>query len=200
MKVFPLLIRYICKEVEFMEELRQSKEQTHQQHLWHDALMDTYGAEMTKLAYTYVKNWSTAQDIVQDVFVKAYHQYDKREKLHSVKGWLIRLTINQSKDYLRSSWFRRVIGLDNKNMTETTTSPEEILSTTSSNAELSQAVLGLKQEYREVIFLYYYEELTVREMSEVLKVKEATLHTRLRRAKMQLHDHLKGEAILWKTN
>ncbi|MBM7706844.1 RNA polymerase sigma-70 factor (ECF subfamily) [Chryseomicrobium aureum] len=183
-----------------MEELRQTKEATHQQHLWHDDLMDTYGLEMTKLAYTYVKNWSTAQDVVQDVFVKAYHYYSKREKLHSVRGWLIRLTINQSKDYLKSSWFRRVTGLDSKHSTETTQSAEDMLTTSSSNAQLSQAVLALKQGYREVIFLYYYEELTVREMSEVLKVKEATLHTRLRRAKMELHHQLKGEDFVWGTN
>lgn len=179
-----------------MEELGQHPHRKKYQHEWHDALMDTYGLEMTKLAYTYVKNWSTAQDVVQDVFVKAYHQYDQREKLHSVKGWLIRLTINQAKDYLKSTWFRRVIGHGAQQPSLTTPSHEK----SSFPSELSDAVMKLKQEYREVIFLFYYEDLTMREISEVLKVKEATLHTRLRRAKMLLHTELKGVDEVWRTN
>lgn len=180
-----------------MEELGQHPHRKKQQHDWHDALMDTYGLEMTKLAYTYVKSWSTAQDIVQDVFVKAYHHFDQREKLHSVKGWLIRLTINQAKDYLKSTWFRRVIG----HRAEQTVQPPHVHEDSASFlSELSEAVMKLKQEYREVIFLFYYEDLTVRDMSDVLKVKEATLHSRLRRAKMILHNELKGVDELWRTN
>lgn len=183
-----------------MEELGRNPRRNRIQHDWHDDLMDTYGLEMTKLAYTYVKSWSSAEDVVQDVFLKVYHHYDQREKVHSMKGWLIRLTINQAKDYLKSSWFKRVIGLSTDHTKRGGNSVEQHVESLSSNAQLSEAVLNLKQEYREVIFLFYYEELTVREISEILKVKEATLHTRLRRAKAMLQDQLKGVDELWRTN
>ena len=172
--------------------MEESRNDVPSQHEWHDALMDEYGLEMTKLAYTYVKSWPTAQDVVQDVFVKVYHQYERREALYSMKAWLIRLTINQSKDYLKSSWFRRVIRLESLQIEKTTKSAALDMEQQQFNEQLSQAVLALKQEYREVIFLFYYEELTVPEISEILNVKEPTLHSRLRRAKSVLQEQLKG--------
>ena len=180
--------------------MEESRNDVPSQHEWHDALMDEYGLEMTKLAYTYVKSWSTAQDVVQDVFVKVYPQYESREKIYSMKAWLIRLTINQSKDYLKSSWFRRVTGLESSKTETTTKSLDMVVEQQQFNEQLSLAVLALKQEYREVIFLFYYEELTVPEISEILNVKEPTLHSRLRRAKSVLQEKLKGVEELWRTN
>lgn len=180
--------------------MEESRNDVPSQHEWHDALMDEYGLEMTKLAYTYVKSWPTAQDVVQDVFVKVYHQYERREALYSMKAWLIRLTINQSKDYLKSSWFRRVIRLESLQIEKTTKSAALDMEQQQFNEQLSQAVLALKQEYREVIFLFYYEELTVPEISKILNVKEPTLHSRLRRAKSVLQEKLKGVEELWRTN
>lgn len=180
--------------------MEESRDDVPAQHEWHDALMDEYGLEMTKLAYTYVKSWSTAQDVVQDVFVKVYPQYESRVKIYSMKAWLIRLTINQSKDYLKSSWFRRVTGLESSKTETTTKSLDMVIEQQQFNEQLSQAVLALKQEYREVIFLFYYEELTVPEISEILNVKEPTLHSRLRRAKSVLQEKLKGVEELWRTN
>ncbi len=180
--------------------MEESRNDVPSQHKWHDALMDEYGLEMTKLAYTYVKSWSTAQDVVQDVFVKVYPQYESREKIYSMKAWLIRLTINQSKDYLKSSWFRRVTGLESSKTEKTTISLDLVMEQQQFNEQLSLAVLALKQEYREIIFLFYYEELTVPEISEILNVKEPTLHSRLRRAKSVLQEKLKGVEELWRTN
>lgn len=53
--------------------------------VWLDALMDTYGLALTKLAYSYVQDWGKAQEIVQDVFLTCYEQYDKNTLFNHTK-------------------------------------------------------------------------------------------------------------------
>jgi len=76
---------------------------------WLTHLMNEYGDRLTKLAYTYVKDVGKAQEIVQDVFITCYEQYEKVRHIEKIKPWLYRVTINRAKDVLRSSWVKRVL-------------------------------------------------------------------------------------------
>lgn len=63
---------------------------------WLEFIMDEYGERLTKLAYNYVKDWKLAEDIVQDVFIACYRNYDKIDEVISFKSWIYRLLlINQ---------------------------------------------------------------------------------------------------------
>jgi RNA polymerase sigma factor (sigma-70 family) len=155
---------------------------------WFEKVMDEYGDRLTKLSYNYTKDWNLAEDIVQDVFITCYKEYENIDKIVSFKAWIFRVTINKCKDLLKSSIFKKVI--TNSNLLTLTKSTElslEMSILKSSEEEfLSTCVLALPIKYREVITLYYYEELSIEELSEILKLNRNTIKTRLNRARMKL--------------
>lgn len=77
--------------------------------------MNLYGNDILRLAYIYVKDKDLIEDIFQDVFVKIYKNYYKFNRKSSEKTWIITITINTCKDYLRTSWIRKVITFDKAN-------------------------------------------------------------------------------------
>ncbi|WP_039041452.1 sigma-70 family RNA polymerase sigma factor [Sporosarcina sp. ZBG7A] len=161
---------------------------------WLEQLMDQYGNQLTNLAFSYLKDWGRAQEVVQDVFVTCFHRAYQLEEIRSVEAWLYRITINKCKDVLKSSWFKRVIVgsplfqfLRSKEPT-----PHEHMLQNSEDEQLAQCVLQLPLAYREVILLYYYENLTVPEISELIDVNQNTLRTRLKRGREKLAQLLEG--------
>ena len=76
-----------------------------------ESMMCTYGNDVLRTAYMYVKNIHTAEDIFQEVFIKADRNKESFRGESSVKTWLIRITVNACKDYLKSAYNRRVTPL-----------------------------------------------------------------------------------------
>ena len=150
-------------------------------------LMIDYGDELTILAYSYVKNIEDAKDIVQNVFVKAYLQLEKLRGECTIKTWLYRVTINQCKDYLKSSLFKRIILFGTViEPKQTDHSAEEHLMDKEFSRSVLNEVLKLKLNYREVILMTYFQDLKMKEIANILNLPEATVRTRLQRAKKQL--------------
>lgn len=160
-------------------------------------LMAEFGTELTYLAYSYVKNSEDAKDIVQNVFVTAYRHLNKVQENY-IKSWLYRVTINKCKDHLKSSLVRRVIpfGLPiEKNETEPSLE-SNIIDNEFSNT-IRKAIFKLKLKYREVVFMRYFQDLSIREIASVLMLPEATVRTRLRRANEQLGPILEKEGFIY---
>ncbi len=155
---------------------------------WFEGIMDQYGDRLTKLSYNYTKDWNLAEDIVQEVFITCYKEYETLDSIVSFQAWIFRITINKCKDLLKSSFFKRVFM--NSSLLALTKSPElspEMVTVKNcEEAILSECVLVLPIKYREVITLHYYDELSIEEISEILKINRNTIKTRLKRARLKL--------------
>jgi RNA polymerase sigma-70 factor, ECF subfamily len=158
-------------------------------------LLDEYGEKLTRLAYTYVKDWGKAEDIVQDTFVSFYEKQHHFRGECSLKNWLYKLTINRCKDYLKSSAYKRMVfgTILEKWIPTSNSSPELKLISKSEYEELATHIMNLPIKYRECIIFYYQEELSVAEMSQMLHEKESTIKTRLHRARQMLKKALVAE-------
>lgn len=151
-------------------------------------LMNSHGEKLIRLAYTYVKDWGKAEDIVQDVFITCFTKLETYRGDASLQTWLYRITVNRCKDYLKSWTFKNIKFSDvvlsfTKSRSEL---PELRLVTKDDHQELSEKVLSLSLKYREVIILHYYEELSIKEISSLLNVKISTVKVRLSRARSLL--------------
>ncbi|ENQ3079073.1 sigma-70 family RNA polymerase sigma factor [Bacillus sp. WLY-B-L8] len=150
-----------------------------------DEIMNKYGQEILQLVYSYVNNKEIAEDLTQDIFVKFYkslHTYKGKSKLRT---WLWRIAINHCKDYIKSWYNKKVIVTENES-TYTGVQKESVEQTVIQNDEdrrLTSAVMSLPIKYREVIYLFYFEELPIKDIAMVIEVKENTIKTRLKRAK-----------------
>ncbi|GGA80393.1 sigma-70 family RNA polymerase sigma factor [Ornithinibacillus halotolerans] len=159
-----------------------------------EQLMDEYADGILHLVYTYVKNRTTAEDLTQEIFMKCYEKYHQFDHKANVKSWAYRVAINHCKDYLRS-WHYRKINLNEKiwdYIPSRSTNVEKEVIEKEEGDSLVDAVMTLPVIYREVVFLHYYEELTLTEISNVTSVNINTLKTRLKRAKELLKDKLGG--------
>ena len=161
---------------------------------WLEELMETFGDRLTKLAFSYLKDWGRAQEVVQDVFLICYKKRNHMLEIKSVESWIYRVTVNRCKDVLRTSWIKKVI--INSDIFHFRRSnnmlPEMIVLNKTENEKLAENVLKLPVKYKEVILLFYYEDLSVHEISYVLSTNQNTIKTRLKRGRDLLEKNLEG--------
>ena len=142
----------------------------------------TYSGMLLRLAFTILHSAADAEDAVQETFIRLITKKPEFSSAGHEKAWLIRVTINISRNMLKSS-ARLSVPLD-----ETLASPGE-----ESSGELLDTVMKLPERYGTIIHLYYYEGYTIREISEILRLPAATVGTRLARARAMLKTSLEGE-------
>lgn len=148
-----------------------------------------YSQDLFNVAYGYTRSIQDAEDIVQNVFIKLL-QYEKEFKTsNDEKYWLIRVTINESINFVKSSYKKKIV------------LNEEIVRSTSDQTKentdkeyLKYFVNELPDKYKSVVILFYFENLKTVEISELLKISEAAVRKRLERArdilkkKMEAHN------------
>ena len=147
--------------------------------------IEAYGNLIRRICLIHLKNHADTEDIFQTVFLKYLLSSAEFQSREHEKAWFIRVTANACRDLLKSAFRRRVLSLD-----VLTDQPGEL---SEDNREVLEAVLGLPEKYRDVIYLFYYEEYTAPEIAEILKKNTNTVYTLLSRAKKILKEKLGGE-------
>lgn len=147
--------------------------------------IEQYGDMVRRLCMMHLKNDADTEDIFQNVFLKYVLSSVEFESEEHEKAWLIRVTINACKDLLKSFFCSRTTSLD-----ILMEQPAELLP---DHREVLEAVLSLPQKYRDVVYLYYYEEYTAPEISKILGKNVNTVYTLLTRSKQMLREKLGGD-------
>ena len=149
--------------------------------------VECYSDMILRLCMVYLKHPQDAEDIFQTVFLK-YTLCDKFfESEEHEKAWLIRVTANACKDSLKNLFRRCTVPLEEAADCVTEMSEEQF--------RVLQAVRELPKDYREVIYLHFYEGYTAPEIAGILRKNPNTVYTHLRRAKELLRERLGGVAI-----
>jgi RNA polymerase sigma-70 factor, ECF subfamily len=172
--------------------LEKERELTNEETL--EVLVDDYWISVKKLAYTYVKDWALAEDITQEVFIKCYNNLERFRGDSSYKTWLYKITVNRCKDEFRSKWYRTLNFLDSAmgKSVNTSISAEQSFLEEDERQEFYELVLSLPMKYREVIILFYYEEMSIDEIHNLLETNINTVKTRLKRGKLLLKNMVPG--------
>ncbi|WP_206831436.1 sigma-70 family RNA polymerase sigma factor [Alicyclobacillus fructus] len=157
--------------------------------------MELYGGDVIRLAYSYVHNFHKAEDIAQDVFLRAWQHYGEFQGHSSIKTWLLSITANRARDVLRSGVERRELADDGEAFARVVepTDPADVVANKLARDAVWRAIRTLPETYREVMELYYGNDLTTREVAEVLGVRDQTVRTRLHRGRIMLEQALAEE-------
>ena len=150
------------------------------------SLVGKYYDMIYKLAVSQTKDLQHAEDVTNDTFLKFIETDKHFESEEHAKAWLIRVAINRSKSVFLSSWYKKTVPLE-ENL------PVEM---SEGESEVYGAVLKLPQKYRAVIHLFYYEDLSVAEIADSLKIQPSTVRSQLTRGRAMLKDVLKGADLL----
>lgn len=137
------------------------------------AAFERHRDRIYRLALSYTKSRADAEDVCQDVFCKLLRQPAMQPE-HE-KAWLIRVTINDCKNLLRSSWWKRNQPLETASALEA-----------QEDDVFLEEILALPPRLRVVIHLHYYEGYTAREIGEQLGISESAVQNRLMRARQKL--------------
>lgn len=164
-----------------------------------DELMNLYSRQVYLLAYSYVKDQGIAEDISQEVFIKCFKHLDTFRGDAQIKSWIYRITVNTAKDFLRSKSFQlfKYPRSFFENLIKSKSS-EDLFIKKDDNDHLLQAVLTLPTKYREVVFLYYFQDEKIEDIAGILKINHNTVKTRLSRARAFLKDIIKGDDLVGK--
>lgn len=145
-------------------------------------MVKLYHGTLYRLAFSYTHRTAEAEDICQEAFIKLCSFKGTFPSDSACKAWLIRVTINLSKNLIRSFAFSRTDEL-----------PESIPCNTPEKQELLDIVMTLPPKYRAVIYLYYYEDYSVKEIAAIMHSTVSAITTRLSRARDKLKDALLEE-------
>lgn len=122
-----------------------------------------------------------AEEVTQEVFLSYLQKRPVFESAEHEKAWLIRTTINKSKNMLKTGWFK------SRNPV-----PENLSYLPKEENEVLQAVLALDSKYRIPIHLHYYEGYSIQEIAVILRAKPATVGTWLARGRLLLREKMGG--------
>ncbi len=147
-----------------------------------ETVISRYQNSLFRIAYSLLKNTADAQDCVQNALIKYCQTEQDYENEEHLRAWLIRTTINLSKDLLRSFWRR--------NREDLAEYERQLGYEDPKNSRLFETVMGLPAKYRILLQLFYYEEYSVREIASLSGLSEAAVKTRLSRARKILKTRL----------
>ena len=145
-------------------------------------VVDKYSATVYRLAFAYCKSKADSDDVFQEVFLRYFKTDRDFESEQHRKAWLIRVTINCSKEQLKSF----------KN-TKATDLSEQIVFDSPNELSLVESLGKLNAKQRVAIHLFYYEDMSIKDVAKSLSVSESHARTILTRARAKLRELLKGE-------
>ncbi|MGL4850502.1 MAG: RNA polymerase sigma factor [Clostridium sp.] len=139
------------------------------------------------LAKLYTRNEELSKDITQEALIKIYRYLDNFKGDSAIYTWIYKITINTCKTMcIREKKYNNIEDI-------TFIKEEGYEEKVIENLEkgyLLEALERLKKEYKTVLYLYYYEDLKIKEISEVLEKREGTIKTWLKRGKDALEKEL----------
>ena len=158
-----------------------------------ETLMREYGNDVLKTAYSFVRDREAAKDLFQETFIKANYNLDKFRGESSIKTWLIRITVNVCKDYLKSAYQKKVVPMTQVEEESLRVEDDyEQIENEDRDEQIRRAVNSLPENYREVVLCVYFREMSVADTSAALGVPEGTIKSRLSRAREVLKSKLEG--------
>lgn len=151
-------------------------------------LIEEHKYKLYRMAYFYVNQEADALDIVQETVYKAYKSIKKLKDASYFSTWITRILINTSMDFIKKN--KKVLPYEEINEVEDISD-----NNITDSIDLMDAINTLDPKYKAVIFLRYYRDLKIKDISVILECPENTVKTNIRRAINKLKPHIKGELM-----
>ncbi len=165
----------------------------------YERILNLYSNDVYRMALLKMRNTQDAEDIFQNVFIKLYTSGKTFQSDSHIKAWLLKVTVNDCINALKSSWNSKVttgygdINSENSGNSDSNKdySANQFYSsnnfynnvTYDDTTSVWNEVSRLPQKYRDVIYLYYHEEYSTEEIASILGILKPNVHTRLKRAR-----------------
>lgn len=157
--------------------------------------MELYGDRLIRVVCLFTGDYHLAEEITQEVFVKAYNSIESFRGESSPYTWLYRIALNQSKNQLSRRAKIRMLPLDRQEEDLSAEPLEDKVVRLTIGGRVRDCISKLPLIYREVIILHYYDELKVSEIARVLQQPEGTVKSKLSRGRELLENIIRKEGL-----
>ncbi len=148
-------------------------------------MAEAYQTAIRRMCMMYLFDPTAAEDAVQETFLKAYQRMDSFRGESSERTWLMSIAINTCRDMNRSGWLRH---------TDRRVTPEDLVLPSQGHDEdalaLAEAIRRLPARLKDAVLLYYYQDMTIKEVGKALHAAPSTIDKRLKQARKKLRDLL----------
>ncbi|MGN0161677.1 MAG: sigma-70 family RNA polymerase sigma factor [Lachnospiraceae bacterium] len=156
-----------------------------------------YATGILRMCYLYLGDYQLAEDAMQETFVKVFRHYEKFHGESEVKTWITRIAINCCKDFLAELKTKHSLFMSDEECKiqlgeKSENRDKSAYSVTEDRMVLSHAIGKLEDKYREVVVLFYYQELSTKEIAQITNIPRTTVEFRLKRAREILKNDLRG--------
>lgn len=157
---------------------------------------EKYYNEVRYVTYRLTHDEVVAEDLTQDVFVKAYESFERLEENSNLRNWVLTIANNTACNYLRRKNLIKFISLEedisfaDKFVESEERGPEQMEIDAETRQILLNLIDGLPREQRVCVFLYYYEELSVKEIAKICECSEKTIYSRLSYSRKKLKEEI----------
>ncbi|MFC6649197.1 RNA polymerase sigma factor [Paenibacillus rhizoplanae] len=158
-------------------------------------MMETYGPDVWNYAFFLTRSREQANDISQEVFLKAYKSIGKYRGQSTLKTWLLTITRNTAFSLRKSSFWRRFTPLgSHQDQGGTLSAEQEAIGNQYAN-RIWEIIMELPDKYREILVLDIQQDLSVSELSALLGIAQGTVKSRLGRAREKVRTAIKEEDL-----
>lgn len=147
-----------------------------------EQLLKDYGNSVFRMCFLYLKDYHLAEDATQETFIKAMYSYNSFQNKSSEKTWLTQIAINTCKNIMRTNWFR----LYRNELKDDIQDLDDRYETIVEKNSISRAIMQLRKDDRKMILLYYYQELSMREIAQIIGKSQNAAIQRVNRARCRL--------------
>ena len=144
-------------------------------------MINEYGDSVLRMCCVLLKDYHLAEDVAQETFIQVMDKYETLEDPASEKAWIMKIAVNRCKNEMRRRWFKRE-SLDSFPELSGKDPYEHV----DNNDRIFRAIKQLPTKYKEVILLYYYQELSAAEIGTILNINETAVLQRLKRGREKL--------------
>lgn len=155
-------------------------------------IIDRYQSKVFSTAYNYTHDQEEARDLTQEIFIKLYNNLQSYKNKASFSTWLYRIAVNRCIDWTRKKKLQTVSSIYDSGdeeidiydtIADSGGGPEEALIKQENKVYIRKVVEDLPEIYKTVIILYYFEDFSPQEISDITDIPKRTIETRLYRGK-----------------
>ena len=155
-----------------------------------ERMINEYGDSLLRMCCLYMGNMPSAEDALQETYIRAFKNLDRFRHQCSEKTWLTGIAINVCRSLIRSEGIRRKHIISPENELNLEQIPQDEGSEIIYDDTVLREIHKLKPKYREVVLMYYYQEMKAKEIADILGISESAVTVRLSRAREQLKEKL----------
>lgn len=149
--------------------------------------VETYSDMVYRIALNITQNPHNSFDVSQEVFIRLLKNHNKIKDKEHLKAWLIRVTVNCARTFMRSESSRQLISFDE-------IKESDFIYTLDEDFEITKLVWQLPEKYRIVIYLFYYEEMKISRIAQALGISQSAVKLRLSRGREKFKNLMEKES------